>query len=183
MFLSNGQIVVQNHRLFEWEVSLLHAIDGSDGVGPLIFFAFQFRTDNAIKNRFHHIKRRLNKDFRRKIQKYSNMISQPDADSPFERDSVEAVSCTTRKLLSVLAQESKRRDTFPYMKGYVFGPFVPVVGKAKMCPRCGLFIPSVQTGSEVCMKTKWCQSCTMMPPYVAHDMLRECLEMRRDGDS
>lgn len=107
----------------------------------------------------------------------------PHADAPLDdEDSADAILQKTRKLLKVLAAESKRRDTFPYMKGYDFGPFIPVIDEAKMCPRCGLFVPSAQTGVAMCMKTKWCKACTMIPPYVAHDTLRECLDMRRDGD-
>ena len=29
-------------------------------------------------------------------------------------------------------------------------------------------------------RTKWCEACTLTPPYVAHDLLRECLELRRE---
>jgi hypothetical protein len=142
-----------------------------------------FRTDNKIKNRFHHIKRRINKDFRCKVQRYMSLIPRPDDEPPVVGDSVEAIMRKTHKLLKVYSGESKRRATSPYMKGYVFGPFVNVIDEAKMCPRCGLFIPSAQTGHAICSKTKWCEACTMIPPFVAHDMLRECLDMRRDDDS
>ena len=94
-----------------------------------------------------------------------------------DSDSVDAIQEKTRAVMKVLAAESKRTQ-YSHIKGYVFGPFVPVIDKTVMCKRCGLFIPSEQTGTTMCTITEWCEACTRIPPYVALDQLRECLEMR-----
>ena len=138
------------------------------------------RTDNGTKNRFHHLRRRLGKDYHRQEQKYSNIM----VDKPVEStdvDSVEAIQEKTRAVMRVIAVESKRNH-YPNIKGYVFGPFVPVTDTAKMCGRCGLMIPSEHTGKTMCTSTGWCEACTRIPPYVSHDQLRECLDMRRTDD-
>ena len=53
----------------------------------------------------------------------------------------------TRKMLKILSAESKGK-TYSYLKGDVFGPFVHV-DQPKMCKRCGLFVPSRQTGETM----------------------------------
>jgi hypothetical protein len=113
-------------------------------------------------------------------------MSQPDDDISVDSDSLEAIMHKTRKVLKALSAESKRRTQnpqYPYMKGYVFGPFTPVTDNVISCVRCGFYVPSVQTGKSICTKTRWCEACTLMPPYVAHDLLRDCLEMRQEEDS
>jgi len=60
-----------------------------------------------------------------------------------------------------------------------FGPFrAPNVG-GEICVRCGLFCPSVQCGDEICERTKWCQTCTRIPPHLSGNLLRECLNLRK----
>ena len=59
-----------------------------------------------------------------------------------------------------------------------FGPFRK--GQADLCVRCGFLVPSLQTGGEVCQKTGWCQSCTRIPAHVTGNLLRECLNIRRE---
>jgi len=138
------------------------------------------RTDNGTKNRFHHLRRRLGKDFHRQGQKYSSMMVDRSSVST-DSDSVNAIQEKTRAVMKVLAAESKRPQ-YSHIKGYVFGPLVPVIDKTVMCKRCGLFIPSEQTGTTMCTTTEWCEACTRIPPYVALDQLRECLEMRSVDD-
>jgi len=48
--------------------------------------------------------------------------------------------------------------------------------------RCGLLLPSLQTGDEVCEKSGWCQTCTRIPPHVSSNLLRECLNLRREQE-
>lgn len=144
------------------------------------------RTDNGTKNRFHHLRRRLNKDVYRKVQKYSSMMSPSDADdesvSSLGGDSAGAIEQKTRKALKVLAAESKKKSSYSHIKGYVFGPYICITKEPKMCKRCGLFVPSEQTGNAMCTRTNWCEACCKTPTYVTHELLRECHELRRDGD-
>ena len=57
--------------------------------------------------------------------------------------------------MKILALESQR-PTVPVVKGYVFGPFAPV-GQLTMCARCGLFVPSRQTGDTIV--SDWPRAC------------------------
>lgn len=132
-------------------------------------------TDNGTKNRFHHLRRRLDKD-QSKIKQYSSILPQKE-----DREESATFEQKTRKVLKILSVESEATSCLARnrmnIKGYDFGPFVPV-DKATMCKRCGLFVPSRQTGRSMCAKSQWCEACTMIPPYVQHDLLRECLGMR-----
>jgi hypothetical protein len=101
-------------------------------------------------------------------------------ESTTDGDSVDAIQEKTGAVIKVLAAESKRTQ-YCHIKGYVFGPFVTVLAPM-MCKRCSLFLPSEQTGKATCTSTQWCEACTRIPPYVALDQLRECLELRRDDD-
>jgi hypothetical protein len=104
-----------------------------------------------------------------------------ESDVSADSDSMDAIQEKTRAVMTVLAAESKRIQ-YSHNKGYVFGPFIPVIDQTTMCKRCSLFIPSEQTGKTMCTSTGWCEACTRIPPYVALDLLRECLELRRDDD-
>ena len=59
-----------------------------------------------------------------------------------------------------------------------FGPF-EVVSDPTQCGRCGLLVPSVQCGSEVCARTRWCRVCTRVSMHLAGNVLRECINLRR----
>lgn len=63
-----------------------------------------------------------------------------------------------------------------------FGPF-RTPEKNEMCARCGLLVPSLQCGKEMCTKTGWCQGCTKIPPHISGNLLRECLNLRRCPDA
>jgi len=62
-----------------------------------------------------------------------------------------------------------------------FGPMRKAAA-GDQCVRCGFLLPSLQTGDEVCEKSGWCQTCTRIPPHVSSNLLRECLNLRRDQD-
>lgn len=140
------------------------------------------RTDNGTKNRFHHLRRRLIKDLRRKGEQYPDLVCKET--ESIGGDSEDAIEMSARKILHILAVESKgNKESYSLIKGYKFGPFMAVKDQAKLqCKRCGLFVPSEQTGSAVCTRTKWCEACTQVPPYVSPDLLRECLELRQEYD-
>ncbi len=63
-----------------------------------------------------------------------------------------------------------------------FGPF-EVVSDSTQCGRCGLLVPSVQCGNEVCSRTRWCRVCTRVSMHLAGNMLRECINLRRVQDA
>ncbi|KAL7543385.1 hypothetical protein ACHAXR_013340 [Thalassiosira sp. AJA248-18] len=108
------------------------------------------RTLLLLLSRFHHLRRRLEKDVEKKVQKYSSIMSQSDddeSDASIGGDTADAIELKTRKILKILSAETKG-GTDKYFKGYVFGPFI-VVNEHKMCKRCGLFVPSAQTGETM----------------------------------
>ena len=80
------------------------------------------------------------------------MLSQTDDDdksiASIDGDSTNAIEQKQRKILDILSKESKRK-TSSSIKGYVFGPFIVVNKEAQMCTRCGLFVPSAQTGETI----------------------------------
>ncbi len=59
-----------------------------------------------------------------------------------------------------------------------FGPYEAVV-EPTQCGRCGLFLPSVQCGNEICTKTKWCKVCTKVSFHLTGNVLRECMNLRK----
>jgi len=146
------------------------------------------RTDNHIKNRFHHIRRKLEKDVSRIIKMRNiNQISQ-----------LIRVEC----LPKVRLLDGKHSDfagkvcqALPYLaadsfvdndangskKVSDFGPMelVSEKGGGERCARCHFIIPSYQTGRRRCQRTYWCEACTRIPSYVEGDMLRQCLNLRK----
>ena len=62
-----------------------------------------------------------------------------------------------------------------------FGPFETVTEPIQ-CGRCGLFMPSVQCGNEMCTKTKWCKVCTKVSMHLGGNVLRECVNLRKCQD-
>jgi hypothetical protein len=62
-----------------------------------------------------------------------------------------------------------------------FGPYEAVM-EPTQCGRCGLFLPSVQCGNEICTKTKWCKVCTKVSFHLTGHVLRECVNLRKNSD-
>ena len=82
--------------------------------------------------------------------------------------------------LGVLAAQSVINGGVTRNKGR-FGPF-RAPETSEMCGRCGLLVPSVQCGKEICTMTGWCKGCTKIPPHISGNLLRECLNLRRCQD-
>jgi Myb-like DNA-binding domain len=138
------------------------------------------RTDNNIKNRFHHIRRRLEKEVskivkNRKIEEVASLIS-IDAirRSPLRSETNSDFAIRARQIIPYLAADTVKNN----IDHAQFGPFV--TGQGEFCMRCSFVVPSVQTGKLLAKKTGWCESCTKVPPYVVGDTLRQCLQLRRD---
>lgn len=136
------------------------------------------RTDSRIKNRFHFLRRRLEKDAVKFLQ--DNKAGQPDgalsllANHQTTEESCE-MQAKIRDMLPHLAAESlESRGESPYK----FGPFRAAV-QGDACKRCNLLVPSLQAGRVVCEATGWCEPCTRLPPYVSGSLVRECLNLRK----
>lgn len=157
------------------------------------------RTDNNLKNRFHNLKRQLDReeDARsrasppknihdivhvNKIRKMPSSLTTKIEDmwnvqghiGIIVANTVEGSGDGDKKFGQdelPLGEEGRHRD--------FFGPFIPVEESPVQCLRCGLFAPSLQCGNEMCIKTKWCKSCTKVPMHVGGNVLRECLSLRK----
>ena len=146
------------------------------------------RTDNGIKNRFHNLRRQLEREDEHRVR-----LSNPQ-DFPDEIR-LERLRKFPRNLrgksdelwemsdgIGVLAAQSVLGGSFARNAGR-FGPFKEADATGEQCARCGLFAPSVHCGYEICTRSKWCQSCTRIPPHMSSNLLRECLNLRRCHDS
>jgi hypothetical protein len=124
------------------------------------------RTDNGIKNRFHHIRRR-----------YEKVATRIGRNVQFEEKILQRTKNSTALdplMLSLIRGASDK----PIVDSTIgdttatsfFGPFFVPAGV--LCTRCNLFAPSRQTGNTVCKKTGWCKSCVEAPVYLCGDILR-----------
>jgi hypothetical protein len=120
------------------------------------------RTDNGIKNRFHHIRRRYDKE-----------ATRIGRNVQLEEIILQRTKNTADPLMLSLVRgasdqpiaDSAAGDTTAF-----FGPFF--VPARVFCTRCNLLAPSRQTGNTVCKKTGWCKSCVEAPVYLCGDVLR-----------
>jgi hypothetical protein len=141
------------------------------------------RTDNGIKNRFHNLRRQLEREDEHRLRLNAARDYPGEIRLELVREFPEELRGKAAELwdiksgLSVLAAQSVLGAGMSRTAGR-FGPFREAeVGD--ICVRCGFILPSVQTGNEICTKTGWCQTCARIPPHVSGNMLRECLNLRR----
>ncbi|MGK3759087.1 MAG: hypothetical protein ACI8RD_011404, partial [Bacillariaceae sp.] len=142
------------------------------------------RTDNGIKNRFHNLRRQLEREDEHRLR-LSAARDFPEEirlellrEFPKELRGKAAELWDIKSGLSVLAAQSILGGGVTRTSSR-FGPFREAEVGVESCVRCGFILPSVQTGSDICTKTGWCQSCARIPPHVSGNMLRECLNLRR----
>jgi len=142
------------------------------------------RTDNGIKNRFHNLRRQLEREDEHRLRLNASRDFPEEIrlelirEFPKELRGKAAELWDIKSGLSVLAAQSVLGGDRTRTAGR-FGPFREAEAGTDICVRCGFMLPSVQTGSQVCTKTGWCQSCARIPPHVSGNMLRECLNLRR----
>lgn len=150
------------------------------------------RTDNGIKNRFHNLRRQLERedghrlrlsnenDFPEQIRlertrKFPKNL-QGKADELWDIESGIGVLSAQSVLGNPTSGSNSTAKTY-------FGPFRTPRDHGEQCVRCGFLVPSVQTGREICEKTGWCSACTRIPPHLSDNLLRECLSLRRCVDN
>ena len=156
------------------------------------------RTDNGIKNRFHNLKRQLERD---DMQRKKN--TKLDECKPFLRSERIEPTISALKLAEEHCQSSshhqniklwdmaaglpilavntvKNRGDLNTKSAIKFDKFRKAKKEGEQCTRCGLFAPSVQCGTQICDKSGWCLSCSMIPPSICGDMLRSCLNLRKE---
>lgn len=144
------------------------------------------RTDNGIKNRFHNLRRQVEREDENRQKKTANAADlseyvRMDLMRDFPEDLQGKFDSLWEKehgvgLLAAETVQASEQDAKSH-----FGPFVEA-RDGQICVRCGYVMPSVQTGRQACEKTGWCLPCTLLPSQLSGNLLRECLGLRRDKD-
>jgi hypothetical protein len=142
------------------------------------------RTDNGIKNRFHNIRRQYEREDKHRMR----LSSAKDFPNELRLDRLRkfpdhmvgrsAELWDMKSAVGVLAAQSVT-GVHVSRANDRFGPFREAAA-GDVCVRCGLLVPSLHCGTELCTKTGWCQSCARVPPNVSGNLLRECLNLRRE---
>lgn len=161
---------VEDARLY-----YLQSVMGARWAAIAGFFAG--RTSNNLKNRFHHIRRRLDKDASAldpkllatasstKIHVMERLTNYVASDESPTTDVIKVLVNSLRRLT--------RLEGLPHGFQFDLEAFDDKDGDDDTpCTRCGLLIPSQQTGNKRCAKTGWCASCASAPSYLCSDILR-----------
>eukprot|EP00934_Nitzschia_sp_Nitz4_P001140 Nitzschia sp. Nitz4//scaffold182_size44100//12721//14151//NITZ4_007249-RA/size44100-augustus-gene-0.21-mRNA-1//-1//CDS//3329539550//1140//frame0 len=140
----------------------MHATEGSKW--SMIVKFLRGRSDNGIKNRFHHLNRRLE----REVQ---GVPVPPDLQPTFLRlKGKMTLHSTPPWMLKYVVLRSKVSNE-ENMRSHAMREAVN-----KACNRCGLLVPSRQAGWRVCKKLGWCEHCLGLSPCISGDLLRACRE-------
>jgi hypothetical protein len=123
------------------------------------------RTDNGIKNRFHHIRRRHEKAATRIVRNV-----QLEEKILLRTKNARAPDALMLSLVRGVSDKPIVDSATGDNTASFFGPFFVPAGV--LCTRCNLFAPSRQTGNTICKKTGWCKSCVEAPVYFCGDVLR-----------
>jgi hypothetical protein len=142
------------------------------------------RTDNGIKNRFHNLRRQLEREDEQRMR----LSKSEDFPEEVRIDRIrkfpehlrgKADKCwDVFESLGVLAAQSVLGGSLS-RNASRFGPFRKAADTGEQCARCGLYAPSTHCGTEICTKSKWCIACTRVPPHLCSNLLRECIRLRR----
>ena len=142
------------------------------------------RTDNGIKNRFHNLRRQLEREDEQrmrlsKAEDFKNQISLNKIRNFPDQLRGKSDECwDVFESIGVLAAQSVIGGSLA-RNASRFGPFRKAEETGEQCARCGLFAPSTHCGTEICTKTGWCVACTRLPPHLCSNVLRECLCLRK----
>ena len=144
------------------------------------------RTDNGIKNRFHHLRRRFEKRMEYVPDSIELRLLMKQMEEHPSLQSLSPDRFVTRDIAVRILSESiivktKRQGYITGDGEYKFGPF-DQVDDSLGCRRCGLIIPSKETGTVVCRQTGWCETCTRVSLVVSGDLLR-AIRLERKGET
>lgn len=158
------------------------------------------RTDNGIKNRFHNLKRQLDREEESRVRAprpenyelkvrvetipdISNKINSPIEQLWNVKVGIGKIAAKTSAMTYEEEESGAVRNDSETPRAAKFGPFYEVSEEPVQCMRCAMFVPSVQCGSDVCSKTGWCRMCTRVASmHLGGDTLRECLNLRKIQD-
>mmetsp|Transcript_24593 Transcript_24593/g.57746 ORF Transcript_24593/g.57746 Transcript_24593/m.57746 type:complete len:519 (+) Transcript_24593:131-1687(+) len=133
------------------------------------------RTDNGVKNRFHYLRRRFEKRMKlipdsKELRLLMKHMKESDVFRRLSNDHF-VTKDTVRILATLSTVASTKQHSILGDDEYKFGPFESVT-QSSVCGRCGLVIPSRETGTVICCRTRWCQTCTEVPLVITSDLLR-----------
>ncbi|GKY92641.1 hypothetical protein MPSEU_000234200 [Mayamaea pseudoterrestris] len=144
------------------------------------------RSDNSCKNRWHFLRRHLEK-YASSLPTGKEVSSSPS--SPIKsrllaivRAKGNASDEMEKALAKVLLHmmDAQSLVALPQQDySFDFGPFIHPQ-EMTLCIRCGLLASSAQTG-PICRTTKWCWACSLTPAVLHHDFLRLEHEIRAGG--
>jgi hypothetical protein len=129
------------------------------------------RTDNSIKNRYHHLKRRFEK--RVQSMSSSDRIDSLARELKTRHDVTPPGDDLMPLMFKYVAVQIKSRDRSRIEAEQVsfFGPW-RAPESMEACRRCGLYVPSAQTGRLICKTSGWCETCGQVSTCLSGNMLR-----------
>lgn len=133
------------------------------------------RNSNGAKNRFHAIRRRLEKDSSKLVSDSSKKESPTPQNLLNRLKSFKTIDESTSRMetVRILIDAFEKKRSFPSAPTHGFAfDLINVLCNDIVCSRCGLSVPSKQTGGKICKKTGWCESCSSTPAYMYRDLLR-----------
>ena len=142
------------------------------------------RSDNNVKNRFHHLRRQLEKqaisfqEHRASTSRGDAYIKERIINASQDKGAHDDLAITVADLMTSVVSNGVRvlapRDQW----GTQVGPFKEPGSESVACMRCCLFVPASQTGRLVCKKTGWCSSCVDTMVFASDDVLRVAHSLR-----
>jgi hypothetical protein len=157
------------------DARLYHVYHSAGSKWAMIAKLLPGRTDNSVKNRFHHLSRRLEKRFANDDTTNNNAITLAAATTQqVERKLLDSslfrrIKVDNLELKCIVAHASHKatpkaiQDMDDKKK---IGPFRQCKSAGETCKRCNLQIPSTQTGRLVCETTLWCYTCAHISPHM-----------------
>lgn len=148
--------LVEDAVLFE-----LHHVNGSKW--SYMSKMLHGRSDNGIKNRYHHLKRR--------VERQLQLMSRTD---------------TMKSFAAKIKQKAEGMEPYDdWLVDYIASVFCSSTwGKdfgeatndlrtahSEVCVRCHMVVPSEQTGRLICKSNGWCEACSRISPCVPSSLL------------
>ncbi|CAB9500440.1 Myb-related protein A [Seminavis robusta] len=150
------------------------------------------RSENAVKNRYHYIRRKLDKLLQLTPKGYTDPSrDEPSAVAAKASNATEKMALLSAAVDAILRARSNPQavDVSSYDWNYdfefTFGPGVsssdPSDTAETTCRRCALIVPSPQTGRSLCQISRWCESCATAPPFLSGAHLWMLHSARRES--
>jgi hypothetical protein len=141
------------------------------------------RSDNSCKNRWHYLRRHLEKyvsslpeDVHTGCASIKERLAAIVRAKGYAWDEMEKAA--TKALIHMINTQSTGTLPLPEYS-FAFGPFVHPM-EVMMCIRCGLVASSAQTG-PICQHTQWCWACSLTSAVLQDDFLRLEHQIRATG--